>query len=135
MSALRGMQETYNIHTDVLAVLQLLQDCVCKHKNSNKFSFAQLPSKRGKWIVCLWLETLCYVYSWQEGIFILIRDWWEPNRLLILFCMSENWKNFLQTSFWLGKFQTLSLLHYPLMSGARHRRNLCYQLTVSGPAL
>lgn len=49
MSALGGgMQKTYNMHTDVLAVLVLLQYCVCKHKNSDKFSFAQLPSKRGK---------------------------------------------------------------------------------------
>ena len=127
------MQKTYNIHTDVLALLVLLQDCARKCKNSYKFSFAQVPSKRGKkWMVCLWLYALCHVHFWQEGPSMLIRDWWEPNSPCILFCMSDNWKNFLQTSFWLCKFQALSLLHHPPMSGARHWGTLCYQFMVSG---
>lgn len=47
--------------------------------------------------------------------------------------LSDNWKSFLQTSFWLCKFQTLSLLLYPPRSGARHWGTLCYQFMVSGP--
>lgn len=72
------------------------------------------------WILCVWSYTPWHVHSWQEDTSIWIWHWWKPNSPCILFCVSDNWKNFPQISFWLCKFQNLSLSYYPLMSGARH---------------
>lgn len=124
----------HNIRTDELALSAQLQDRTGKDKSSEIFFCTISIKKRKNYEFCVYTYVHCHVPFQQERISISIWRRWKANIPRVLFCMSENWKNFPQTSSWLCEFQTLSLSYYPPMSGARHYKTLCYQLMISGPA-
>lgn len=129
MSVFVETQKPYNKHTEVLDLLVLLRGCAYEHKNSDKFSFTQFPSKRRNRMNCVF-KIACTVFfiPFWPGI-----DENQKLHIYYLTCLIIG-RIFLRLGFGSVNFRPcLSLTTHPcLVPGTV---TLYYKFIISGPAL
>ena len=118
------MQKTCNftkIYSTAKFVVPLHMCVLQKYSNSDKNFLLrdfQNISKCIKYIIK-------YITGSKELLFWRGTD--ENWMIHFQFCMPDDWKNFLQTGFWLHIFQTVFLLHHPRpFSGRSYSSFSCY---------
>lgn len=98
--------ENMQLHTQMHFLLEiLLEICVCKHRDFDKFYFIPLPPSKEIWCVYSGVQCIMnYISNRRELPFWQgVNESWS---LYLWFCISEDWKDFPQASFWLCTFQT-----------------------------